>query len=180
MGKEPNTEQLQQQVDETEKPDLRLAMEIAQYVREEMKKMELMVSEQVRAATQATGTTVKRIEDLEGTFRQLQQDLEQRAAERANKDVLEAQARYQIALAHKDNLSTQERIEVGKVVQDQLTAARRARQDYWRAVLDKIVPNIMTGLVMMILGPVFLGLFIAMLIFILRSLGIAVPFPSSP
>jgi hypothetical protein len=159
-------------------PQLTLAMELAQFVKEEIGNMETRVSAQIGEAMNTNAATVKRMGELESSVKNLELNLERRAEDRANKEVAEAAARYKIALDHKGVLDTQEKIEVGRMVEDRLAADKKARAIYLRGLYDKVLPNVVTGVVMIVVGPVALGIFIAILVFILRALGIDVPFPA--
>lgn len=174
MTVDPN---LEKNVEDTGRPDLTLALEIANFVREELRNMETHLNEQLRVAMQATTATVKRIEMLEGSFQHLNDDLQRRAAERADKDVMEAQARLQIAQAHKDGLSTQEKIDVTKLMEDRDLADRKERANRRRAFWDKITPNIASAMILAVLIPVWLAFVILVLVFVLRALGVQVQFP---
>ena len=163
------------EINDSERKDLSLAMELAHYVKEELQKLDRSVQDQVRTALQANAATVRRIDNLEGSVNSLKTDLEARAYERVDKDFREAEARYILAREQKDRLSTQEKIQVQDILEDRETAARKARADRWRALFDKITPNIASAMILAVLIPVWLAIVIAILIFILRALGIAVP-----
>ena len=164
-------------VPDSEKPAMGLAIELAQFVKDEMGKLERAVRDQVSTALQANAQTVQRIDQLEGSFHQLKSDLEARAVERVDKDLREAEALYLIAREQSDRLSTQEKIEVVQLVEDRQLAAKKARTDYWRGFWDKILPSITTALILAVLVPVWLAIVIGILAFILRALGIQVPLP---
>jgi hypothetical protein len=175
MSVEPG--KLEQAVKDAEKPDLTLAMEIAQYVREELQRMETLVTDQVRAARNDNAKTVKRIDDLETAFENLKKDLQHTRVERADKELREAEARYMIAKQHKDGLSTQEKIEVSRAMDERLSAVERAQLEKRRAFWDKVLPGVTTALIISIVAPVGLAVFIGILVFILRALGIDVQLP---
>lgn len=189
MTIDPNNSSIPESVPESEKPGLSLAMELAQFVKEEIQKLDRSVQEQVqtaiqandeqvRVALQANAATVKRIDGLEGSVRALKGDLETRAMERVDKDFREAEARYILAREQRDRLSTQEKIEVRQLVEDRDTAAKKARTDYWRAFWDKIAPGIVTAMILAVLIPVWLAIVIAILGGVLRALGVQIPLPT--
>lgn len=165
-------------VPDSEKPGLGLAMELAQFVKDEMQKLDRSVKEQVGAALQANAQTVKRIEGLEGSVRDLKTGLEARAVERVEKDYQEAEARYILARQQRDKLSTQEKIEVNQLLENRDAARKKARADWWRAQWDKITPNILSAMILAVLIPVWLAFVIVILAFVLRALGIAVQLPT--
>ena len=166
------------ELEKSDKPDMTIAMELAQYVRDELQKMEDQVAEQIRQAINMNAQTVKRIEDMEKAFGDLKQDLQHTRVERADKELREAEARYRIAKEHKDGLSTQEKIEVNKAMDDRLSALDRARAERRRAFWDKVIPSVTTALIISVVAPVGLAFFIAVLVFILRALGIEVQLPT--
>jgi hypothetical protein len=174
-----NDPNLIKQIQNTGNPDLNLALEIAQSIRDDMQKMETQVAEQIRTAINMNAQTVKRIEDMEKAFGDLKQDLQNTRAERADKELREAEARYMIAKQQKDGLSTQEKIEVGKAMDERLSAVERARVEKRRAFWDKVFPSVTTALIISVVAPVGLAFFIAVLVFILRALGIEVQLPGA-
>lgn len=165
-------------LEKAEHLDVALAIEIANYVKQEMGKLEEQVAAQVREANNANAQTVKRIDELESSFRNLKQDLEKTRIDRAEKEIKEAEARLKIAIEHKDGLSTQEKIELKKALDDRLIDLERDRAEkrriWWR---ERVLPGVTTALIISIVAPVGLGFFIAVLIFILRALGVEVQFP---
>jgi hypothetical protein len=169
---------LAQVLEKADKLDVTLAVELASYMKQEIQKLEAHVADQVRTAVNANAQTVKRFDEMEAAFKNLKLDLEQTRMNRANMELREAEARYKIALDHKDGLSTQEKIEVKKTLEDQLTDRERVRAEqrrtWWR---EKILPGVTTALIISIVAPVGLALFIAILIFVLRALGLEVQFP---
>lgn len=171
-AKQPDTP-----VDGSERPDMAIATQIAEYFRDEIKQLEERLGARISEAVNANAATVKRMNELEGALQELRSGLESTRIARADKELREAEARYKIALEQKDSLSTQEKIQVGQVVEDRLAAAARIRTERWRAFWDKVLPSVTTGLIMIIVGPVALAFFIAILVFVLRALGVAVQFP---
>ena len=162
-------------VPDDKKPDLTLAMELAQYMKEEMGKFEKSVREQVGAALQANAQTVKRIEGIEGQFQAFRGELDQRATERADKDYREAEARFLLAKEQKDRLTTQEKIDVNQLLEDREASARKARADRWKARLEKWAENAAGAMILAITVPVGLAIVVVILRFILSVLGIPLP-----
>ena len=175
MTLEPRMEKA---AENAEKPDLAVAMELARYVKEELQQLESRIDEQMRQVSNANALTVKRMGEIESAFDLLKKDLQHTRIERADKEVREAEARLRIARDHKDGLSTQEKIEVNKAVEDRLSADQKARAEKRRAFWDKVIPGVTTALIISIVAPVGLGLFIVVLAFILRALGIEVQLPT--
>lgn len=169
---------LAQVLEKAEKLDVTLAVELANYMKQEILMLETHLADQVRAAINANAQTVKRIDEMESAFRNLKQDLENTRIDRAEREIKEAEARLRIALEHKDGLSTQEKIEVKKTLEDQLTDRERVRAEqrrtWWR---EKVLPGVTTALIISVVAPVGLGFFIAILVFVLRSLGLEIQFP---
>jgi hypothetical protein len=176
-------------LEKSDKLDVALAVEIASYVREEMhkidegmtdkmKRIEERISEQVRTAINANASTVRRLNELENAFTGLKKDLEHTRIERAEKEIKEAEARLKIAIEHKDGLSTQEKIEVKKAMDERMDARdqerARARRTWWH---ERVVPNVVAALIISVVAPVGLGTFIAVLVFILRALGVEIQLP---
>ena len=165
-------------LEKAERLDVTLAIEIANYVKDEIEKLEQHVADQVRAAINANAQTVKRIDEMETTFKNLKQDLEKTRIDRAEKEIREAEARLKIALEHKGTFSTSEKLEVQKAMDQRLTDLERdraaRRRTFWQ---DKVLPGVTTALIISIVAPVGLGFLIAVLIFILRSLGVEVQTP---
>lgn len=165
-------------VDGSEKPDLALAMQIGEYFHKEIENLEQRLGARISEAVNANAKTVGRMEELEAQFSTLKDDLNRRASDRADKDVAEARARYEIALQHKVGLDTQEKIDVSKMMEDRESAARRARADRWRAFWDKVTPGVASAMILSVVIPVWLALVILILVFILRALGIEVQLPT--
>jgi hypothetical protein len=162
-------------VEGTENPNLGLAMELAKYVHAEFEKMEERLGNEVRKAINANAGAIRRLDNLEKRFEHLQLDLEQARHDRVDKEVKEREALYRIAQEHKSTLSTQDRINVA--VDDRLSAKARARAERWRAVWDRVLPNVITGLALIVMGPIVLALFIGILVFVLQAMGVEVQFP---
>src|SRR5689334_8650688 len=76
-------------VDGSEKPDMSIATQIAEYFRVEMEKLELRLGERIGQAVNLNATTVGRMNQLEGAFEELKQDLKQTRLDRADKEVKE-------------------------------------------------------------------------------------------
>ena len=118
---------------------------------------------------------VKTVSDIQSRFEaidkqisDLKTSMEVRAQERANAEVVVARQQLAIAEERANSLSTQERIQVKEMFEEEADrkSKQRAqkRQEFW----DRVLPNVATGVIMILAAPITLAIVAIIIIFLAR------------
>ena len=168
---------LQKKMDEAERPDLAMAMELAGMFHEELDRVSQSISNQIGQAVNLNAQTARRVTELEEQLKRFIQESEKTRYNRAEKELKEAEARYLIAREHKEGLSTDEKIQAVKIVEDRLAIAERERREKQKARLDDLVQSAIKTAVNAVIGVMTLALFTGLILLVGRALGLVVQLP---
>lgn len=109
-----------------------------------------------------------RFKDIDNQILALKTSIESRAQERANAEVVVARQQLAIAEERAGSLSTQERMQVKEMFAEHADFESKQRAQKRREFWDKVMPNVATGLIMVLAAPITLAVLAGIIIFLAR------------